>query len=98
MTRSTRTRSAERGDVEALRTPPHSVEAEQSVLGGLMLDATAWDAVADVISADDFHRHDHRLIFEAIGAVAEQRGSCDAVTISEDLERLGQLADARGLA
>ncbi|MFO1377761.1 MAG: replicative DNA helicase [Steroidobacteraceae bacterium] len=98
MTRATRTRSAERGDVEALRTPPHSVEAEQSVLGGLMLDAAAWDAVADVISADDFHRHDHRLIFEAIGAVAEQRGSCDAVTISEHLERRGQLADAGGLA
>jgi len=98
MTRATRTRSAERGDVEALRTPPHSVEAEQAVLGGLMLDAAAWDAVADVISAEDFHRHDHRLIFEAIGALAEQRGSCDAVTISEHLERRAQLADAGGLA
>ncbi len=78
--------------------PPHSVEAEQAVLGGLMLDPVAWDAVADVVSADDFYRADHRLIFEAIGTVAEQRGGCDAVTISEHLERRGQLTDAGGLA
>ena len=98
MTRATRTRTPERADVETLRTPPHSVEAEQAVLGGLMLDPAAWDAVADVISAEDFYRPDHRLIFEAIGTVAEQRGGCDAVTVSEHLERNGRLTDAGGLA
>ncbi len=98
MTRATRTRTTERGDVETLRTPPHSVEAEQAVLGGLMLDQAAWDAVADVISAGDFYRPDHRLIFEAVGTVAEQRGGCDAVTVSEHLERHGRLTDAGGLA
>ena len=59
--------SARGGDV---RTPPHSIEAEQAVLGGLLLDARAWDDVADMLSDVDFYRPDHRLIFEAIGQVA----------------------------
>jgi len=83
---------------DAVRTPPHSVEAEQAVLGGLMLDANAWDAVADIVSAGDFYRRDHRLIFEAIAEVAEIRGACDAVTISEHLERKGRLEEVGGLA
>jgi len=83
---------------EEIRTPPHSVEAEQAVLGGLMLDANAWDAVADIITAPDFYRRDHRLIFEAIAEVAENRGSCDAVTVSEHLERNGCLEETGGLA
>ena len=83
---------------DEVRTPPHSVEAEQAVLGGLMLDSNAWDAVADIISASDFYRRDHRLIFEAIVEVAEIRGSCDAVTISEHLERKGRLEEIGGLA
>ena len=83
---------------DEVRTPPHSVEAEQAVLGGLMLDSNAWDAVADIISAGDFYRRDHRLIFEAIVEVAEIRGSCDAVTISEHLERKGRLEEIGGLA
>jgi replicative DNA helicase len=78
------------------RTPPHSVEAEQAVLGGLMLDANAWDAVADVISAADFYRRDHRLIFEAIAEVAEIRGTPDVVTITEHLERKGRLEEVGG--
>ncbi len=83
---------------EEIRMPPHSVEAEQAVLGGLMLDPNAWDAVADVISAADFYRRDHRLVYEAIEAVAEIRGSCDAVTIAEHLERKGRLEEIGGLA
>ncbi|HEU0224787.1 MAG TPA: replicative DNA helicase, partial [Steroidobacteraceae bacterium] len=83
---------------DEVRTPPHSVEAEQAVLGGLMLDANAWDAVADIIGAGDFYRRDHRLIFEAIAEVAEKRGSCDAVTVSEQLERKGRLDEIGGLA
>ena len=47
--------------------PPHSVEAEQSVLGALLIDKTAWDQVADVVTTEDFYRPDHRLIFEALG-------------------------------
>ncbi|MGE0029944.1 MAG: replicative DNA helicase [Steroidobacteraceae bacterium] len=83
---------------DEVRTPPHSVEAEQAVLGGLMLDANAWDAVADIVTAGDFYRRDHRLIFEAIAEVAETRGSCDAVTVSEYLERKGRLEEIGGLA
>lgn len=81
-----------------LRTPPHSVEAEQAVLGGLMLDQSAWDRVADIVRAEDFYRPDHRLVFEAIGALALENKPCDAVTVSEHLERLGSLEQAGGLA
>jgi len=81
-----------------IRTPPHSVEAEQSVLGGLLLDAAAWDNVADVLRSTDFYRPDHRVIFEAIGALSSQNQPCDAVTVSEHLERAGKLVDAGGLA
>ena len=52
--------------VESPKVPPHSLEAEQSVLGGLMLSATAWDMIADKITESDFYREDHRLIFRAI--------------------------------
>ncbi len=81
-----------------MRTPPHSVEAEQSVLGGLMLDSSAWDNVADVVKAGDFYRPDHRLIFEAIGALASEAKPVDVVTVSEQLERRNQLVEAGGLA
>ena len=57
---------------EALRVPPHSLEAEQAVLGGLMLDNAAWDTVADRVVEEDFYRGDHRLIFRAIRTLAEQ--------------------------
>src|SRR5688572_31618778 len=53
-----------------LRAPPHSIEAEQAVLGGLMLDRAAWDNVGDVVTADDFFRPDHRIIFESIASLA----------------------------
>jgi replicative DNA helicase len=81
-----------------LLTPPHSVEAEQAVLGGLLLDPTAWDSVADVLRDTDFYRPDHRVIYGAIGQLAAQNSPCDAVTVSEHLERAGKLADAGGLS
>jgi len=93
-----RTRSTDRGGTDAIRTPPHSVEAEQAVLGGLMLDSNAWDAVADIVSAADFYRRDHRLIFEAVAEVVERRGPCDAVTVAEHLERKGLAEETGGLA
>ena len=77
--------------------PPHSVEAEQSVLGGLLLDSAAWDNVADVVRSEDFYRPDHSLIFEAIGALAAQGKPSDVVTVSEQLERLGKLDSVGGL-
>ena len=79
-------------------TPPHSVEAEQAVLGGLLIDPTAWDNVADAVRQEDFYRPDHQLIFEAIGALAGNGKPCDVVTVSEQLERSGKLESAGGLA
>ncbi|MCZ6537167.1 MAG: replicative DNA helicase [Gammaproteobacteria bacterium] len=83
---------------ESLRLPPHSVEAEQSILGGLMLDNSGWDRIADLVHGGDFYRRDHQLIFEAIGALSEKSIPSDAVTVSEHLEKCGQLDDAGGLA
>ena len=74
------------------------IEAEQAVLGGLMLDRAAWDNVGDVVTADDFFRPDHQLIFESIAALAAEAQPCDPVTVSEHLQRLGKLDDAGGLA
>jgi replicative DNA helicase len=82
---------------ESLRIPPHSTEAEQSLLGGLMLDQRAWDQIADVITADDFYRNDHRIIFEAIGTLNERDQPADAVTVSEQLELEGSLVASGGL-
>lgn len=55
----------------ALKLPPHSIEAEQSLLGGLMLDNTAWDRIADQVNAADFYRDDHRRIFRHIALLIE---------------------------
>ncbi|MGH6612029.1 MAG: DnaB-like helicase N-terminal domain-containing protein, partial [Burkholderiaceae bacterium] len=58
-------------DVTRLRVPPHSIEAEQSVLGGLLLDNSAWDRAADLLSDGDFYRYEHRLIYGAIGTLVQ---------------------------
>ena len=81
-----------------LRLPPHSIEAEQSLLGGLMLESTAWDQIADRVNSDDFYRHDHRLIFEAAASLIERSQPCDAITLSEHLESKGQLDQVGGLS
>ncbi|MDW8259976.1 MAG: replicative DNA helicase [Gammaproteobacteria bacterium] len=83
---------------DTLRTPPHSIEAEQSVLGGLLLDPAAWDHVADVLRGDDFYRPDHRLVFEAIAHLAAQGKPCDAIVVGEYLTRTGKIDEAGGLA
>lgn len=83
---------------ESLKIPPHSIEAEQSVLGGLMLDNAAWDHIADRISEADFYRADHRLVFRAAQSLAEQGSPFDVVTLAEWLERNGRLEDAGGFA
>ena len=82
---------------QRLKVPPNSIEAEQSLIGGLMLDHVAWEKVADVISADDFYRKDHRLIFAAIANLAETNNPCDVVTVSEYLDTRGELEQSGGL-
>src|SRR5262245_55744825 len=84
--------------VEAARIPPQAIEAEQSVLGGLLLDNTAWDRVADVITEADFYRADHRSIFKHIGDLIDGGKPADALTVAESLERSGKLADIGGQA
>ena len=69
----------------AVRLPPHSIEAEQSVLGGLLLDNTAWDRIADLIGTDDFYRQDHQYIFGAISRLVDASKPADAVTVFEAL-------------
>jgi len=85
------------GAEQRLKVPPNSIEAEQSLLGGLMLDHTSWDKIADVVTADDFYRKDHRLIFSAIATLAEGSNPCDVVTVSECLDNRSELDDAGGL-
>ena len=84
-------------DEQRLKMPPNSVEAEQSLIGGLMLDIEAWDKVADLIVDSDFYRKDHRIIFAAIAALVEDGQPCDVVTISEYLDNRGELGQAGGL-
>ncbi len=96
-TRIGRRFSSSGGDGEGLRLPPHSIEAEQSVLGGLMLDSAAWDQVADRVTAEDFYRNDHRLIFEAVAGLIERTQPCDAVTLAGHLESQGVLDQVGGL-
>ncbi len=85
------------GVEQRLKVPPHSIEAEQSLLGGLMLDHQSWDKIADIVSAEDFYRKDHRVIFAAIANLAEDANPCDVVTVSEYLDNCGELDAAGGL-
>ena len=88
-------RARDKAAVDDIRVPPHSVEAEQAVLGGLMLDNRGWDAIADRVTSDDFYRRDHQLIFGAISDLAARSEPFDAVTLSAALERNG-LSDQTG--
>ncbi len=81
----------------SLKTPPHSIEAEQSVLGGLMLDNDAWDHVAEKIGAVDFYNPAHRKIFECIEELAKQSNPFDPVTLAGELERRSLLSDCGGI-
>jgi replicative DNA helicase len=85
-------------ELDDLRIPPHSIQAEQSVLGGLMLSNTAWDNVADRVVKEDFYRREHQLIFMAIQNLADDQKPFDVVTLSEELERRGCLDDAGGMS
>ncbi|MGM0480771.1 MAG: replicative DNA helicase [Pseudomonadota bacterium] len=84
--------------IEALRSAPHSIEAEQSVLGGLMLDNDAWDKVAGSIIAEDFYHRGHRLIFQAMQKLSDNSQPMDLVTVSEVLEASAELDKIGGFA
>src|SRR5450830_445153 len=84
--------------LDALKLPPHSVEAEQSVLGGLLLENEALDKVADILSPSNFYRHDHRLIFEHITKLIERNRPADIVTVAESLENAAELSAVGGIA
>jgi replicative DNA helicase len=85
-------------ETAALKVPPHSIDAEQSVLGGLMLDNAAWDQVADLVAEGDFYRLAHRLVFRAVAALAEQGSPFDVVTLANWLRDRDELESAGGLA
>lgn len=85
-------------DTGRIKIPPHSVEAEQAVLGGLMLDNGKWDLVAEIVTAEDFYRNEHREIFGAIERLAGDGHPLDVVTLAEYLERNAVLAQVGGLA
>ena len=85
--------------LDARKLPPHSLEAEQSVLGGLLLDNAAWDRIADLVSESDFYRADHRSDLSSTSrALIEHNKPADVVTVAESLEGTKELADVGGLA
>lgn len=89
--------TADKG-LDYLRVPPHSTEAEQSVLGGLLLDNTAWDRIADMINDDDFYRFDHRIIWQHITRLIGLARPADVVTVYESLTTAGKAEEVGGLA
>jgi replicative DNA helicase len=85
-------------DVRRLQLQPHSIEAEQAVLGSLLISGSAWATVSNGLERSDFYRNDHRVIFAAIAALHTERKAVDVVTVSEHLERQGTIGDTGGLA
>jgi len=84
--------------IDSLRVPPHSIEAEQSVLGGLLLDNAAWDRIADFIREDDFYRYDHRVIFHHIVKLINGARPADVITVYESLAGIGKSEETGGLS
>jgi len=86
--------SDDSSNIASLKVPPHSVDAEQAVLGGLMLDNTVWDDIVDVLAAEDFYRAEHQLIFQAMMRQSEANSPIDALTLVESLNNLNELETA----
>lgn len=84
--------------IAQLRIPPHSIEGESSVLGGLLLDNAAWDRVGDILMDDDFYRYEHRLIYAAIGALVNASKPADVITVFEHMQSRGKAEEIGGLA
>lgn len=85
-------------DGASLKVPPQSVEAEQSLLGGLLLDSDRFEVVSERVGENDFYRHEHRVLFAAIRDLYSANRPADVVTVSEYLERAGELDKAGGFA
>lgn len=83
-------------NTSALRLPPHSIEAEQAVLGGLLLNNSVWDDTAEILAEDDFYRFDHRLIWRQIAALLAHGRPADTLTVIDALKQVGQLDEAGG--
>ncbi|MEI7536533.1 MAG: replicative DNA helicase [Comamonadaceae bacterium] len=83
--------------VAQLRIPPHSIESESSVLGGLLLDNGAWDRVSDLLQENDFYRFEHRMVFAAIGALINLSRPADVITVFEQLSGQGRAEEVGGL-
>jgi replicative DNA helicase len=81
---------------DTVKIPPHSIEAEQSVLGGLMLDNRSWDTLLDRVGENDFYRHDHRLIYRVMGKLSTQNKPLDVLTVAESLREINELENAGG--
>jgi len=96
---SARDNPAPRDDeVARLRVPPHSIEAEQSVLGGLLLDNSAWDRAGDLLTDSDFYRYEHKAIYKAIGDLISASKPADVVTVFEQLQMHGKAEECGGIA
>jgi replicative DNA helicase len=89
--------SSQDQQIAQLRVPPHSIEAESSVLGGLLLDNTAWDRMGDLLTDNDFYRHEHKLIFAAISALINNSKPADVITVYEQLQNQGKAEGMGGL-
>jgi replicative DNA helicase len=83
--------------IAQLRIPPHSIEGESSVLGGLLLDNDAWDRVGDLLQEGDFYRYEHKLIYAAIGALINGSKPADVITVFEHLQSQGKAEEMGGL-
>ena len=84
--------------IAQLRVPPHSIEGESSVLGGLLLDNAAWDRVGDILMDNDFYRYEHRLIYAAIGTLVNASKPADVITVFEHMQSQGRAEEIGGLA
>ena len=84
--------------IAQLRIPPHSIEAESSVLGGLLLDNYAWDRVSDLLAEGDFYRYEHRLVYAAMGVLINASKPADVITVFEQLQSQGKAEGVGGLA
>ncbi len=93
-----RNRKASDAQVDAIKVPPHSLEAEQSVIGGLLLDNERWDTVSERVVTSDFYSRPHRHIFDAVKSILEASKPLDLITLSEFLEQREQLEDVGGFA
>ena len=89
-------KSSDLNDTGLLKTPPHAIEAEQSILGGLLLDNQAWDKVSGKLCTEDFYRHEHRMLFEALADLSKRDQPFDVITLAESLKSLGELENVGG--